>query len=846
MSEITKKSPRWSWATNQMGNVSLRVTKWCWVLLVLAPTLLDSGCSKEVASSQGTELFPSTLPFHDESRYVVGMVVSDLAEMAYYAKSGQRPPSLSTQVLERKESRFGAPAYDVGIEWGDQTPSFTAKLGVIRAIWAPEVYATTTTGLLRSLGVVGTAPKPSPTDEEMLIALQHLTATNLEAANATLSQMLESDFRNPILHERAAVLVGAFALREHALRFHDVRLPLGRMTAHLAFARGLAPTAEPGVNGQLAWAMLETLMNNETPALKRIRSWSNPTLQAWGRALEMRNTHDFRLLESVANPTLVERLERFGAASYSLNPELAFQRYDDAELNLTPDEHRMISASTFSVETGHRLMSVLMPEELREVSVVSPQTPDGQLQPQEAIAFLNAEPDRCFRRGPGGAVQVRVLGLGQWAGFLQRQLCNAIDRQYEFLTRMWGVPDAAREFKQQCDQTFSGLRLYPFVGLSSLPDQAAQLAAWEQALAKLRQIPQFVPPGVWARQFEEVSYPWFQHNPLPGTAYDLVPRMQQAQFMNHTDLAGLLNHLHALAPYDRDLSELLLMLKSRDRTNASPAEVAEIYQPVLEYMPTADAALAIASSNNPVEFEQWMRKAADLAPGHFFALGHYFSSRDEAKAANYFETAIKRDSDAIRVADDAGWLVQYYYRHGHTDKAMKLADQAAEVYSSVGLRTKANLLEQLKRYDEARDYYAKIEERYQQAGPLVGFCVRYGSATGDTNKYAGFLQEKASVLFPRGVERVQLSKFRGPPAQGVMFAQNSELLRQAGLKKGDIVVALNGRRVYYTTQYTYLRAYLAESPMRLIVWQGEQYIEIVANPPNGLFGVSLEDYYSNR
>src|SRR5947207_126449 len=83
---------------------------------------------------------------------------------------------------------------------------------------------------------------------------------------AELSQELAGDFRNPALHERAAVLLGVFALRESSGHFYDVRLPLCRMTAHLALARSLKKDSAYSVHGRLAEAILYTLMNNQRDA----------------------------------------------------------------------------------------------------------------------------------------------------------------------------------------------------------------------------------------------------------------------------------------------------------------------------------------------------------------------------------------------------------------------------------------------------------------------------------------------------------------------------------------------------------------------------------------------------
>jgi len=65
---------------------------------------------------------------------------------------------------------------------------------------------------------------------------------------------------------------------------------------------------------------------------------------------------------------------------------------------------------------------------------------------------------------------------------------------------------------------------------------------------------------------------------------------------------------------------------------------------------------------------------------------------------------------------------------------------------------------------------------------------------------------------------------------------------KAGLKKGDLIVALDDWRVYDLTQYYYVRS-LKSEPLKLLVWNGNRCSEVVADPPNRRFGVSFVDFY---
>ena len=154
---------------------------------------------------------------------------------------------------------------------------------------------------------------------------------------------------------------------------------------------------------------------------------------------------------------------------------------------------------------------------------------------------------------------------------------------------------------------------------------------------------------------------------------------------------------------------------------------------------------------------------------------------------------------------------------------------------------KASFLEGTTNYDDAFEWYAKLEERYNHSGPLIAFCERYKNLTGD-NRFEPELKKRMKTLFPGGIEKVSLADFHGVPADGVLIQQQNALLTAAGLRAGDVIVALNGTRTHAFTQYMYIRDSLTGPEMDLIVWQGNRYHEFKASPPNHLFGVDFGDY----
>lgn len=813
--------------------------------------MMLSACSRQppVAPAPPSDNYFKT-QFQDESQFIVETVLTDLAELAAYVRSNRLPANISVRAGERSDSSFRQPNYDVTIAF-DQKAAIEKPLQVNQPIWAPELYQDFAGTLVGKVPVA--ARRHDAQDLSVLVALLDLRAETLEAENDRVSRLLEKNFTDPTLHEMAAVILGALALRESSGYFYDIRLPLCRLTAHLTLARTLSGGTQAGVNGQVAEAMLFTLMNNQKTALDKIKALGDePKLQSWVRALRVRNTQDYSELQGEHATSQLEWMTYFLAISRSINPDAGWAAVPQMVKGPVSDFCRIANAETYSVGLGHELRELALARELAEIKTIHALV-SGEAWSEAALPqFLNQIPERCFIAAPH---RVRIIGPGQWAMFLQRHLCHTLGRDFNFLQRMWGVPEVAKEYATAADQRFGSLRLYPFVRRFNCLTEAEYHAAVDAGMPVTVATPHLVSPDIWnhissapkfaARYNPSPDHPhvneWHKHNPPPGTAYNPAPRMYHPSLVNRPDAASVLGELAELAPYDGVIADWLLWTKYRGQETFAQAET--VYRPVLDYAARPNLRLTRFVTNDPPRYEQLMVRYAAFEPSGYFTLGRYFAGReDEGKAVTYYEKGVELDSNDVRVANNCDWLVNYYFEKGKVTEAEALADRAAEVYSLAGLRTKADLLERQKKYDEAFKYFFRIEERYERSGPLVGFCVRYKVATGET-RFDGEIQKRFKTLFPRGIEKVGLPSFKSAPEQGVLIAEENALVQQAGLKKGDIIVALDDIRIYDMTQYQYVRGLTNAPELRLLVWDGTAYAEKKASPPNRRFGVTFTDFY---
>jgi len=789
--------------------------------------------------------------WQNESQFIVEAITTDIAEMLCFAKSKKLPGEARLAITAAEK----APFYKIGLQLPEGAAPVISEINMSRPIWEPELYQPLIRDLLKALDVPRQLnPSPDETNLGFLKRLESATAQDIEQANAELSQELTGDFRNPALHERAAVLLGVFALRESSGHFYDVRLPLCRMTAHLALARSLRKDSAYSVHGRLAEAILYTLMNNQRDALGMLARLekAEPQLIRWTTALKARNTADYRLIKLNENSSLLEAATWCFAYCYSVDSTAPWEKLMEKPGRERVDYCRIINSMGYSVGIGHGLLKYSLPLEFKEIDEVSRLALKTKLGNANLISELNRMPERCFsgsRDQPG----VRVIGWGQWAMFFQRHLCHAMENNFYFMYKKWGVPEDAKKFSVQSDQMLTGMRLYPFVQRVNCTDKASYHRSVDGGLAVTLETPHLVSPMSWNYLLSAVSFAepyrpnpnphfneWFRHNPPQGTAYDARPRLEQPSLARRPDVVSELERLHEIAPWDYYISDDLLRKKYNRK--ADFAQVEQVFHPVIDYAAYPMVRLANLSSDNPSIYEKWMLKAAELDAFRYLTLGEHFCRNDEVKAAAYLEKGIRLCPDAVAGAARAGWLVRYYQKNGQIKKAEALSDWAAEVYSQPGLEAKAQFLESTGRYAEAFVYYNKIKERYDTAADLLAFCSRYKAKTGDP-RYDSVVKKELNTIFPTGIEQVKLMDFHSAPSDGVMIHEDNELLQQAGLHKGDIIVAVYGIRARNFEQYNYGRDSNSAPEMNLIVWKTDHYLEVKASPPDHRFNAQFKTWH---
>lgn len=837
-----------------------RASGWIqWIQFLLAAFVALStgtGCSKSEPESQTTETPPAyfATEAQDETTYLVQSIITDLAQMAAYLNGSKNIQEIHVTLKQGEHTRFRNPEYSVTVT-GPKEIATTTSILLDAGVWAPETYMPFAKQWFKPPTKASDVDSQTK-DLNLLEALTHLRAGVIQDLNKELSAQLTEQMDSASLHSRAAVLLGAFALRENAGVFSDIRSPLSRMTAHLCVAQALSPETSQGLAAQVARILLQTLSGNQVRALDMLKTLRDErALDPWRRTLEVRNSMDYRRISESTN-TPATRLELITAAwaiAHAAGAEQAWQTVPRSLQNTVSDFVRIALSESPTVDLGHRLLRIGLSLESDEVSKILASFQNAPKVPQKQNEFLNLEPDLCVvpQSEPR---QVWIVGPGQWGAFLQRHWMHVIQKNYRFLRYSWSVPEYAAQYRKKMISDFKDLRLIPFFQRYSADSIQQYREAVDAGTPVIRKTPYLISAlcynnlyttsRIWPR-YSPVPNPhvneWFRHDPIPGTVYDIQARLNHPSLVGRRDVVSQLSSLQKQAPYDFHLISDILERGTNWTEIAQQAQ--HLYAPLLAYSPLALKRLAQQARRNEAMYEATMLKAAEFDPGPcYFALGSYFSyGKDREKTRMYYERAVAAARDEVLLSNNSYWLVHDYFHQGEKAKAEELADRAASTYSFQGLETKASLMELEHNYAAAIDYYSKIEERYNSSGPITGFYVRYKAETGDT-QYDPEVERRMETLFPSGLEKVTLASFSSPPSYGIDLKETSEALTALGIKKGDCVVAVDGIRIFDTIQYTYVRDRTNSGPMKLILWNGSQYVEKSVNLPKRRLGVPIHNH----
>jgi hypothetical protein len=222
----------------------------------------------------------------------------------------------------------------------------------------------------------------------------------------------------------------------------------------------------------------------------------------------------------------------------------------------------------FTVGVGNYLLEAALPFETNEIKSIYKLSQRHELADKDLVAALNVPPDRCFAVEEGRPAKVHVIGWGLWALALQHHFCQALTTDFDVLLRLQGLPEEAKKFSNFADQTYDGLRLYPFVLRLNCTEIGPYHKSVDDGFKETVETPHLTPADCWnyicfdvyfAPQYRPIPNPhlneWHKFNPPPGTAYDAATRLHHQNFAANRQRQ---TEVHEMAPYDFAVSWFFL------------------------------------------------------------------------------------------------------------------------------------------------------------------------------------------------------------------------------------------------------------------------------------------------
>ena len=711
-------------------------------------------------------------------------------------------------------------------------------------IWSPATY--------RAAAEAAFTPAEPTRDFDVRTPLLDPHPGMLIDQSVRISAALQENMRSASAHEAAALIVGAFALRESAGSFDDPRPALSRMTAHLAVAAALRrPSTDESLDGALARAVITVLAGRQRDAMTIVdgaeaRAASGAD-RAWVRALRLRITGDWRVKPPADAPLLVQ-LEHGRAVRRRLGLD-AYMDYVDTlgDNGRLADWARMAFVDGLNVEAGHLFTDGQIEHELANAAAIWSRIHGGELSQERLMAALNDLPAPSPVDRSTTTPTVRVLDWGAWAANQQRHLAHAMLARAHHFDNL-ADDESATDLSRTLENTFGGLRLFPVVmrWMAETPSQY-QLAL-ERARPLVENAPELVTQRAWTLLLENPGFGgraarfpidtgWFQPAVPSGTAFELGARALLEGGVRSPSRPQAAEWARQM-PYDHWTvwaNEYL----SIDGT-PTLASVRKAFGPLLDYdthairkvidfmrMPVAER-IDFADSLCALVADECSRVAELLL----------LANRAPEAAAAYDRWA-DGARDRVGVSLGVTWLMRYHLAHGNTARAEAIARMAGDTRSSRGMELLAEWDERNGRHDEAETRLQAIMKRYPENTTQLGaFLMRHSTRTKDQG-----LRVKAAELlrpsFPLGAEPLAVQALPVTASDGVRFASFGERPATFGFRSDDVIVGLDGWRVRDGAQYAAAVKFSFDEQMTFTVFRKGRYEQVQARVPERWLGARM-------
>jgi hypothetical protein len=779
--------------------------------------------------------------FANEQEWIVDSIGRDIAEMLVFAKYHNDPSTkISAEALDFHTTTIDLKAnkykFDFTLPHSKTATPYEFVLN--NYVWDPANYKPFVSELMQTLQLKPDTTSAAPAN--FLKVLAGAEMSGMFSENERISKALSATPLDANLHEQAALLQATFDMLELAMGLSDTRPPLNRMCAHLAIAQATDDGSGFSVIGKIADIALESLSCRDGVAAEQCdvlaKTQKDAIVQSWLRAIKIRSTGDYRLFDE-KNQTQIEASQFGMRFANSLNPDKTLEYI--SKHHCTPQGRwmRITMCSGTTVSSGHQVDAKILPVELSDFAS------DYKLYNKQAlgdrnslISELNKTPTRCLS-DRNGTPQLIALSWDDIAAYHARHILAAAYKAYDFYAHKYGVPEIADATIAQNTMLLSGMTLFPLT-LIQVDKDDKHKATTDTFFNGMQQLfltqPELVPAWAWERSkylAAEMKPPvvllkselWFSPPCPMGTAFYFLHRRTIDNYK--PDLAEL-TRLRAICPLDNSIARDWTKKKYGEHPNSD--QLREGYGALADFDLSVMRSIANGDYDSPEKYEAQMEKIAKLSPNDYLTLGQYCSRHNQPeKAKLYYLEGIEKAEDSVAASNQSDWVVTYLFNHGEKDKALKIAQNAAEVYSLSGLECLARLYERMGYLKQAEELFVKSNKRYDNAGGLLTFYIR------NAEKNKGYSDESERLLkekyFPDGLKKLEIAKLKTPPKAGNLITSSNDYVKALGMKPGCVIVGINDYAADNGNQLATLRQLKLDPDIKTTFWDGHQYKEVVVD-----------------
>jgi tetratricopeptide (TPR) repeat protein len=775
------------------------------------------------ARSRAARMAPRPKPncpwrWRTEAEWAVHHVVRNIAS---WTLSDDKDGTPAAQVrVRRTATKTGVDTFAVELVTAADTRQFAITPAA--QPWEASAYAGVSSTLLGAMAVGSQVP---PTTDIHALLLSSDTKS-LRQADKILSAALGRHPRDARLHEQAALLWSAYALRETDDGRADDRPFLNGIVAHLAIADALRSGQPRSEEGAIATVVLDALLLRQVDAYRSLdkltTTYPGPTTAAWKTALQLRITKDPRLMTRGGKYTRLEKLEGLRAVEESLGCRATVEAARAWSLPPAADWVRVALRHCPASATPLTNQSLaLQIEDAARAIEAQPGRTESAI---EAVASASRSYDPQARR-PSSVVPVDVR-----ADAAVRHITTELMLRVRHLQGL-GLPEQARQFASLAVETHMALPQGPLVALvlqNAVQTQAPRTCAAVARLVADR--PDIVPPSSWGevqrcrdQNLLAMVDGWMAMVAIPATG-----RIVRGPWVTGLKMAGpTLAELRLRAPWSADVAWDCLLMEYHG--NPPSAAVLDAYAKLLDYDVYAMEKAVRDISDRDDDLQRLAEHICEADVERCAEYAERVANVDrEQPAEKMWKRALAGAQDRIQLSNWLGVYVNILFDRGATSEALRVAKEAADIYSQMGLFTLGFVYERLGRFDEAVAQYAKITERYQDKKFENAFYVRYRQRYGDS-RFREEAERATAELFPSGLVRRTLDELQREGHMGLLPVGQlgvAPKLQRAGMARDDRIAAVDGFVVLNDAQFGVVITFTDDPALTVIVQRGSRFVEV--------------------